>query len=119
MKIAIEKEKPPEWNPHQYTRCKESEPFLLNDRGTLIHRIRRVTIHKLFAESWFAVHTWCGASLCGVENLHFLAEPPEDRLVCAVCEERVLMAKQPSSDELAGKHVHKGRMKAFKTCCNS
>lgn len=96
----------------------ESEPFVLNDRGLLIHRPRSVTKHHLTGhDPHIGITYWCGNSATGNDNLHFIDAPPEGMLVCAICEERAKMFGEKSSDELAGKHIHKGRVKAVQTCC--
>ena len=53
----------------------------------------------------------------GKRNLTFLAAPPADKLLCEACERSAVLAGLPSADELAGRHVHIGKIKAVQTCC--
>lgn len=50
-------------------------------------------------------------------DLTFLAAPPDDKLLCEACERNAVLAGLPSADELAGRHVHLGKIKAVQTCC--
>ena len=95
-------------------------PFLENSRGVLIHRPRSVaTVAKsAISKTPYMVATmWCGNSMCNSGNWTFLEVPPSNKIVCARCEEMAIQSGLPTSDELAGKHVHKGGVKAFVTCC--
>jgi hypothetical protein len=96
----------------------ESEPFVENARGILIHRPRTVTTRRghVRGNSYISIHFYCGQVTCGDKNLTFLSSPPDGRLVCHACEMRALMLKLPSSSELAGKHVCTGKLKAFNSC---
>ena len=92
-------------------------PFVENSRGVLIHRPRSaqtITIHK---EPHMAVHYWCGNGVAGKRNLTFLVAPPDDQLLCEACERNAVLAGLPSAYELAGRHVHLGKIKAVQTCC--
>ena len=99
----------------------ESEPFVENTRGRLIHRVRRARYNPenpYLGGRLLVVDYWCKASASGHDELSFHAIPPEGKFVCGICEARSTMAGQPESDTVAGKHVHKGRVKAVRTCCN-
>lgn len=97
---------------------RDCEPFVMNDRGLLIHRPRTVVVCQLSGfPSHIGVGYYCGNQASGGRNFTFLGEPPEDRLVCAVCEARAVMAGLPSTDEIMGRHVCKGRVKAVRDCC--
>ena len=92
-------------------------PFVENSRGVLIHRLRSaqtITIHK---EPHMAVNYWCGNGVAGKRNLTFLAAPPADKLLCEACERNAVLAGLPSAYELAGRHIHLGKLKAVQTCC--
>lgn len=98
---------------------KEMLPFVENKRAILIHRPRRATTYNL-GPKWgphVAINYWCGATQTGRDNFVFHSDPPKQKLVCNVCETRAVMAGQLTSDELAGRHVHKGRLKAIQYCC--
>lgn len=53
----------------------------------------------------------------GKRNLTFLAAPPDDKLLCEACERSAVLAGPTSAYELAGRHVHLGKIKAVQTCC--
>lgn len=99
---------------------RESEPFVENKRGILIHRPRSASMYRLktTGKSHIAVRMYCGASFTDNDgDLTFLPKPPEDALLCAACEARAVMAGLPTASELAGRHVHIGKLKAVRTCC--
>ena len=92
-------------------------PFVENTRGILIHRPRSVTTHTLLRKSHFSVNYWCGNSANNNSgNLTFMEAPPVDAIVCERCEQLAIEAGLPSAEELAGRHVHIGRLKAILTC---
>lgn len=95
---------------------KQSPPFVQNDRAQLIHRPKMITEHTSLGKRHIAVRYMCDGTATGLKKFTFLDAPPEDRLVCAVCEARAVMIGLPSSSEIAGKHVHLGRMKPVMTC---
>ena len=96
----------------------ESEPFVINDMAVLIHRPRYISEYKLSGHPrHMAIECWCGASHTGWTKFTFVDKPPENRMVCHSCESRAVMFGQPSSEELVGRHVHIGRMRAIKDCC--
>lgn len=94
-------------------------PFVENARGTLIHRPRHAATFNLHDKPHIGINFWCGMQISTNEkNLSFLSEPPDGRIVCERCESIAVENCLPSSDELAGRHVHKGRTKAVATCCH-
>jgi len=98
---------------------KDSEPFVENSRGILIHRPRDIRTYNLKGyKPHLGINYYCGGTSTGNDNFTFLAEVPEDRLLCQACENRALMCGQKSADEIVGRHVHKGKLKQVKTCCN-
>jgi len=99
-----------------WTAC---EPFVENTRAILIHRVRHVSTLRISEkyEPHIAVHAWCGTGMTGRTKFTFLAAPPDGSLVCARCEEAAVRAELPTSDQLAGKHVHLGRLVAVRECC--
>lgn len=98
-----------------WTRCL---PFLENRMAVLIHRPRSVTTYKIGnRRPHIGVGNWCGNHMSGAEKFAFLPLPPEDRIVCARCEEKAVAAGLPTSDQLAGRHVHKGGVVAVRHCC--
>lgn len=92
-------------------------PFVENSRARLIHRPRAVaTFHRL-QRPHIVVEFWCGMQVSSSKHLTFLPVPPESKLVCHRCEEKAVANSLPSTDELTGKHVHKGACVAVPTCC--
>lgn len=95
-------------------------PFVENSRGTLIHRPRSGTTYNLHKKPHVGVSFWCGMAVStSGENLTFLETPPDGKILCERCEEIAVANGLPSADELAGRHVHKGRTKAVATCCKT
>lgn len=104
----------------------KAPPFVVNPRGILTHRVRHVTTHlrNLAAGGWTESHH-SFSFLCGNctttkgESIdkYLTDDPPKDRMLCDRCE--VIAARQslPSGDKLAGRHVHRGVLKAHRTCC--
>ena len=96
-----------------------SLPFVENARGVLIHRPRSVTVYKL--PNWpvhIGISYHCGNTASGNKYLTFLSEPPAGKFICAICEARAVLAGQPSSDSICGRHVHVGRVVAQQACCS-
>lgn len=100
---------------------RESEPFVENRRGILVHRPRFVRVYQRDGKpAHIVVEYYCGN--CVTDNakrakLTFCHEPPIGLMVCAVCEHRAVMAGLPTSTTIAGRHVHTGKLKAVMTCC--
>ncbi len=98
-------------------------PFVQNKRGILIHRPRYVNIYNLHKQAHMAVSHLCGNGTTGpvTANSHikFLATPPDDSVMCERCEEFAAIFGLPSASELAGRHVHRGKLKAVITCCEA
>lgn len=95
-------------------------PFVENKAGVLIHRPRSANTYNLHKRPHYAVGFWCGmTTTSNWENnkLTFLSVPPDESIVCWKCEMLAIAAGLPSSDELAGNHVHIGGVKAYKKCC--
>jgi hypothetical protein len=95
---------------------KKAMPFVENSRAKLIHRPASVNEHINCKMRHISIHYYCGATATGLENFTFLEAPPDGALVCAVCEARAVMAGLPAAKEIAGRHVHIGRMKPVMTC---
>ncbi len=93
-------------------------PFVRNDRGLLIHRPRSVTGINIHATAHLAIRYWCGAGVASRSGITFLPSPDESDLLCEMCEKRAVDSGLPSAYSLAGRHVHFGRLKAIRTCCN-
>lgn len=117
MKIELE---PPRDRRHGIAHWATCLPFVENSRAVLIHRVRSVTVHRISDKyrSHLAVHTWCGASQTGTKKFTFLDAPPEDRTVCARCEDTAVDRGRQSSFELVGRHVHTGGVVAVNRCCD-
>lgn len=96
---------------------KKTLPFNVNPRGVLIHRVRLgLSILYHGEHSHDCVHYWCTNQSNG-EGVSLTDDPPEGRLLCEICERNAVAAGEPSADELCGRHVHVGVMKAHRTCC--
>lgn len=100
-----------------------SQPFIVNPRAILIHRIRYGTSFRRIDGTWShdTVETWCGNgfnSMGAVGSDIIVADPPKSKLLCARCELIAVQAGEKSADELTGRHVHIGRVRAFRTCCH-
>lgn len=101
---------------NEFRPWKKVVPFAVNLRGVLIHRVRSAgTFINLDGTLRHEVADyWCGNSGLRVQ---FVADPPEDRLLCVFCEAKAIAAGELSADELAGRHVHIGRVRGVRTCC--
>jgi hypothetical protein len=119
MKINLEQPKqqqyilPSRWREIHW---KKSLPFLRNPRGYLIHRVRSAMTH-LYDENppWDTVAYWCG----NIGRGEFVDEPPDGMLLCAVCERQAVAHGQPTAEELVGRHVCTGRLRAVRICCRN
>lgn len=97
---------------------KSSLPFFVNRRGYMIHRVRSAASHLWDGEfSHSTVHYFCGNS-GRIQYGDLYSDPPAERLLCELCELLAKKAGLPSADELAGRHVHVGKLRAERTCCN-
>lgn len=101
---------------------KQSLPFYVNPRGILVHRVRSVVTHTNDGKkSHYSVTYWCGNVNCfpiGSDKELLVEYPPRDRLLCAWCEVKATTAgRQKSADKMVGRHVHKGKCVAVRTCC--
>lgn len=103
---------------HRVFPLTSSAPFVENSRGVLIHRPRSGAIYNIHKNPHIGVRFWCGmATTSSGTNLTFLDSPPDDKILCARCEEFAAKNGLPSADSLAGRHVHVGRTIAAITCC--
>lgn len=93
-----------------------SLPFVENSRAPLIHRPRAITTHTLFKKPHISILNFCGNVHTGSDKFTFMSEPPEDSVLCERCEIAAVGAGLPSADSLAGRHVHKGGIRAYTTC---
>lgn len=100
---------------------RESFPFAVNPRGVLVHRLRSINTHYRGGEKSHHSATYlCGNCFCfkiGQEREVLVATPPKGRLLCLFCDYRARRLKMPDSDKLAGRHVHRGVVKAHQVCC--
>lgn len=98
---------------------KKSQPFVENARAHLIRRPLSINEHRLSGHGrHISIEYLCGQTTTGLKKFTFHDVPPENGVVCAVCEARAIMAGLPSSAEIAGRHVHIGRMRAVLTCAH-
>lgn len=94
---------------------KTCEPFVVNPRGKLIHRVKHA--HPCKRRGGVLTHYWCGnTTFSGPVHLH--EDPPKDRLLCVYCEMKAVAAGEKTAKQLTGRHVHVGRMVPKRTCCN-
>lgn len=109
-----------QWHRHEgkVIKAPSGAPFLLNDRAQLIHRPIQVTLHYTLSSPHFSVHCYCRASFSSAKDLHLIEDVPDDRMVCLPCEQRAVLMGLPSTEEILGRHVHIGRLKAVRVCCN-
>ena len=96
-----------------------SLPFVANPRGLLTHRVRyaKTFRRRNGARSHDSISYWCGNNCNNPPQDACFAVPPESRLLCQMCEARAVAAGEKTADELAGRHVHIGKLKAHRTCC--
>ena len=117
--FPLQRSKPTPYNPAvtaiHWSKCL---PFVESSRGVLIHRPRMVTTYKIGKHKpHLSVTCWCGNTRTGKTEITFLAVPDECRIVCQRCEEIAVKNALPTSDQIAGRHVHKGGMIAVPKCC--
>lgn len=120
-KVALELLQETDDERYQYIQWKTCLPYLENSRAVLIHRPRAVaTVSKSVISKYpyLIAKLWCGNSMVNSEHWTFLPEPPNGKIVCARCEAMAIQAGLDSSDEICGKHIHVGGVKAVITCCN-
>ena len=105
-------------HPYPVLIWEEGLPFFINYRGVLIHRVHYIITHLRDdgTPRHASVGYWCN-NTGSPRNGKLLAEPPESRLVCSMCEAKAVAAGELRSSELIGKHVHIGRMKPVRICC--
>ena len=97
-------------------------PFFLNPRGILLHRVRDVRTHLADdgMERHHSVHYLCGNGVCFDlfdEDDKFHEKPPKDVLLCARCETMAVKLGEKPADQIAGRHVHRGELRAYRLCC--
>jgi hypothetical protein len=94
-----------------------SSPFAMSrhGKGVLVHRTRSagsIIYDGVYSHDYASY--WCGN---GSQSPLFFENPPDNRVVCANCEARAVAKGHPTTDALAGKHVHVGVLRVHKTCC--
>lgn len=96
----------------------ESQPFFLNPRGVLAHRVRSVCrfIATYSKEPSWIIDYWCENSGRTDKTGEGLASSPGSKLVCARCEERAVRNGEKSSSEIVGTHVCVGAARAVSVC---
>ncbi len=124
MKVKLKKPNSRDHNQITHIAWKESEPFVNNTRGQLIHRVRWVESIRYYGEHrHLAVRYMCGGGTTGDtdENLEFCATVPKGRVLCARCEAQSAVEGQKTAEQLCRKkHVCKGGTVIVKSCgCGS
>lgn len=101
-----------------WIKCK---PFVENKRGVLIHRPRSAETFNLHKNQHIGISFWCGMAVTDSsgKKLTLLDVPPEGGILCERCEAAAVKAGLPTADQLAGRHVHKGRTVPVITCCKT
>lgn len=119
MKFKIRKCRWPQDERFEYRRIdwKESLPFVVNPRGLLTHRVKWAATQFTGDESHTAIGYWCGNQ--GNRLCDFVEVPPQERLVCARCEEMAVAAGEPTSEQIAGRHACMGELRVKRLCCES
>lgn len=99
----------------EFVPWKKAKPFSMSEVGILIHRVHsvRTYLHKDRPHHTHADY-WCSN---GTNQPLFFDVPLKDRLVCARCEAIAVANGEPSSDAIAGHHVHIGELRAKRLCC--
>lgn len=119
MPFVAYKVEPSPWSPPGLPRaahCSQGLPYALSSMGVLVHRVKTATLHNIHRTgSHYSYGFWCG--MHGCTNFHLYAEPPEGHFVCMRCEAAAIANGEKSSDELLGRHVHVGGVKAIQKCC--
>jgi hypothetical protein len=120
MKLALKiQKKHPMWGQLAEQNWNSCLPFLENSRALLIHRPMRVGTYRCGNRPMhLGIHFWCGNSAVGNKKFTFLPVPPENSLLCELCEKNAVAAGLPSAESLAGRHVHIGKLKAIRLCCS-
>lgn len=99
-----------------------SAPFASNPRGILCHRVAHVTTIRHHGEDHHHHVTYLCLNGCnfdlGTADV-VLVHDPGERLLCLRCEAVAASQKLPDADEIAGRHVHRGALRAFQTCCGA
>ena len=95
-----------------------SLPFYVPIRGLLIHRVRTAqTYTRGDTVTHHAFQYWCGGSTVNRTCESLTDNPTDKRLLCEACELRASRRRLPSSDQLVGRHLHRGRLASEQTCC--
>ncbi len=117
MKVNLQPAKLSKFGRQGVVVIRSSEPFVENSRGILIHRVRHahIVISEMFGPH-LSVRAWCGNSFSSSKHLTFLESPTDGKFVCARCEEVAVSAGQPSSSDIAGKHICVGGLRAYNAC---
>jgi len=93
-------------------------PFVDNKLAQLIHRPMRVSTYKIHTTPHISISNWCGNTFSGDNKFTFMDTlPMNGKLLCARCEANAVAAGLLSADEIAGHHVHQGKLIVVKTCC--
>ena len=104
-------ERSPDWYTIEWVK---SVPFVMSERGILVHRPRFAHTHiRNGRYSHDSTTYWCG----NVGRI-FLPEFPEGRILCARCEAMATTkGGLPSAESIVGHHVCIGGLRPYKTCC--
>ena len=118
MKIPLIKEKRPYLFRPGPDCWSDSEPFVANSQGPLIHRPKTITNHVSLGKRHIAINYYCGGSSNGLKKFTFLSKLNDRHIVCKRCELAAVECGLQSSEEINGGHAHLGGVKAVAFCCN-
>ena len=122
MQLALDK--PKKQQKEVAKQWDEAEPFVINTRALLVHRprfVREYHLHIKHPGVWkgphIAVEFYCGQTVANGKGVLTFSDTLErDALICEQCERRAVMAGLPASSDIAGHHVHIGKLMAVRTC---
>lgn len=76
----------------------------------------KLTLTESSREPWWIVEYWCENSCNAGDPDDGLLFDPGEKLICARCEALAVQKKQPTSSELAGRHVCIGVCRPVNVC---
>ena len=120
LKIELAKKRPHPFANKNAMFLRSAAPFVINKRGTLVHRPYSACVYNIHASPHIGVHFLCGMSVCdnrSRNNLTFTDYLDEGKLLCERCEEIAIKKRMPTTNQIVGRHVHTGRTKGVITCC--
>ena len=97
-------------------------PFVINSRGLLVHRPKSLGLHCVHEDFGGSRHEhceyWCGNSSNDTGNLTYLNDVESHLVLCTKCEASAVAAGRRRAEEIVGRHVHIGGIRAVAHCCD-